>query len=472
MVNNREVRIVPLLLCFCLAFALIMVPSPEGINPKGWYLFAIFVASIFAIVSKSLPIGSVSILAIGSTLLTNALTVEEVLSGFSKPTIWLVVIAFFISRGFIKTGLGIRIAYLFTALIGRNTLGLAYGLVCIDFVMAPVILSSTARAGGIVYPILKSLALTYKSYPEENSRKRVGAFLTQTAYQANIITSAMFATAMAANPLIMNIAEEMGIDISWGSWALAASLPGIVSLIVVPYFLYKIYPPEVKEALGVSKTAWENLAEMGKIKRDEWIMCAVFVFLLVLWGGGKQIANIHITATAFFALGILLITGVLTWEDIRNEKGAWDALIWLSTLVTIASFLGKLDVIHWWIAIMGAYVQQMSWKEAFPVLIVLYFYSHYFFAGNTAHISAMYASFLGLGIALGVPSMLMALTLAFSSSLFAGLTHYGTGPAPIFFESRYVPLSEWWGIGLLVSFVNLGIWIGVGGLWWKFIGIW
>jgi DASS family divalent anion:Na+ symporter len=72
----------------------------------------------------------------------------------------------------------------------------------------------------------------------------------------------------------------------------------------------------------------------------------------------------------------------------------------------------------------------------------------------------------------GAPPVLAALVLAFFSNLFAGMTHYGTGPAPVLFGTGYVELGTWWRMGLLVSVVNIVIWVGLGGLWWKVLGLW
>ena len=114
----------------------------------------------------------------------------------------------------------------------------------------------------------------------------------------------------------------------------------------------------------------------------------------------------------------------------------------------------------------------MSWYIAFPVLITVYVYVHYFFASATAQVAAMYAAFLSLGIAVGVPPMLMALSLAFMSNIYATMTHYGTGPAPVFFGSGYVELKDWWRIGFYISVIQMFIWLGIGGVWWKVLGIW
>lgn len=96
------------------------IPSPAGLDPKAWHLFAIFVATIIGFISKPLPMGAIAVFALAVTALTGTLSIEETLSGFGNKTIWLIVIAFFISRGFIKTGLGARIAYLFVRMFGKK----------------------------------------------------------------------------------------------------------------------------------------------------------------------------------------------------------------------------------------------------------------------------------------------------------------------------------------------------------------
>jgi DASS family divalent anion:Na+ symporter len=136
--------------------------------------------------------------------------------------------AFFIAAGFTKTGLGARIAYALVALSGRSTLGLGYGLVATDFVLAPAIASNTARAGGVVLPILQSIARTAIAEDEVNGR-RTAAYLTLKAYQGTVETSAIFLTAMEANPLVVQLAANQGVAISWTTWAIAAVVPGFVS---------------------------------------------------------------------------------------------------------------------------------------------------------------------------------------------------------------------------------------------------
>ncbi|MFC7687782.1 anion permease [Ureibacillus sp. GCM10028918] len=470
--QKKEVKIIPLLVIVLIGAIIWFIPPPGDLQIQAWHLFAIFVATIIGLIIKPIPMGSMAILALTVITVTKTLTLEEALSGFQNSTIWLIVIAFFISRGFIKTGLGTRVAYLFVRLFGKKTLGLSYSLIASDLILSPAMPSNTARAGGILLPIIRSLSETYGSRTGDGTERKIGAFLTTTSFQANMITSAMFLTAMAANPLAAKMAEEVaGATISWVGWMVAAIVPGLISLIVIPIVIYKLYPPEIKETPSAAAEATKKLEEMGPIKKEEWYMIGIFILLVVLWIFGASI-NLDTTVTAFIGLVLLLLTQVLSWTDIKQEEGAWDTLIWFSVLVMMAMFLNSTGMIPWFSEMVQGLIGETSWMLALIVLAIVYFYSHYFFASNTAHVSAMYAAFLSVMVAAGAPPLVSALILAFFSNLFGCLTNYGSGPAPVFFGTGYVTQEKWWGLGLVISIIHIVIWLVIGGLWWKVLGLW
>lgn len=465
-------RLLRLLIPVVVGVAIWFIPPPEGVEVKAWHLFAIFVATIVGVIAKPLPMGAVTLIGIAVTAVTGTLTIAESLSGFANTTIWLIVMAFFISRGVIKTGLGHRIALFFVSRLGRRTLGLAYGLMATDLVLAPATPSNTARAGGVIMPIMRSISRTYGSEPGDASARKVGAFLTMSSFHVNAVTSAMFLTAMAANPLAVQLAADQGVQITWGTWALAALVPGILSLIVVPLVNYLIYPPELKDTKEAAEAARTELAKLGPLTGAEKIMAGTIVGLLLLWTLGDALLGMSATTTALVGLAALLIAGVLTWEDVKSETQAWDTLVWFAALVMMATFLNSLGLIPWLSQQMSSAVGGMGWMTAFIVLTVAYFFVHYLFASNTAQVSAMYAAFLGTAIIAGAPPVFAALVFGFISSLFGVLTHYAAGPAPVLFGTGYVPLSTWWRNGLAISVVLIVIWMGVGGVWMKVLGMW
>ena len=456
-------------LSFLVGLILWFLPEPQGVSTQAWHLFAIFIFTVLGVITKPLPIGTIAFIGLMLTTLTKTLTFDQAFTGFSNNIVWLIVFAFFIARGFIKTGLGFRIAYHLMDLLGKSTLGMGYGLVATDFVLSSAIPSLTARTGGVIFPLLNSLCKAFGSEPHNQPRK-VGAFLFVTAFQGSVITSAIFLTAMAGNPMIADLAEQVGISVTWGRWALAAIVPGLIALLVVPLFIYKIYPPEQKETPDAKKYAKKQLKDMGPISAGEWVMLLVFVLLIVLRAGAK-IIGIHPAVTAMVGLSLLLLSKVIAWDDITSEKGAWNILVWFSVLLMMAGFLTKLGFMAWFSDLVMVHLQGMNWVLGFTILFLVYFYSHYFFASNAAHIGAMFLPFLVLATAMGTPPALAVFSLAFASSLFGGLTHYGCGPAPIFFGAGYVKISDWWKLGFYISVINIIIWLGLGSLWWKLIGL-
>ncbi len=396
--------------------------KPAAVPVAGWHMFALFVGTIIACITRPLPIGGVSILAFALTVLTGTLPMDKAILGFGNSSIWMIAMAFFIARGFIKTGLGRRIALNFVRLFGKKTLGLAYSLIGVDLIMAPATPSNTARAGGVLYPIIKSLAQSFGSDPKDGTERKIGSFLVFAEYHGDMITAAMFMTAMAANPLVQTLAKSSGVNISWGGWFLAALVPGIISLIVVPWLIYKMYPPEIKETPNAKQWAEKELDQMGKMTLPEKLMAVIFIIALVLWMTGS-LTKIDASLAAFLTLGLLLVVGVLSWTDVLHETGAWNTLTWFSVLVMMAGSLTTLGFIPWLSSSIGSMLHGMSWFLVLAILIVFFFYSHYLFASSTAHVTAMYSALLAVAISAHVPPMLAALLLGFFGNLNASTTH-------------------------------------------------
>ncbi|XVK32126.1 anion permease [Pectinatus haikarae] len=459
------VFLIGVLLWFC--------PSPSGLDLFAWHLFAVFAAIIMGFILQPMPIGAVAFTGVTTAVLLGVMTVKSAISGYGNSTIWLIICAFLLARAFIKSGLGKRIAFFIIKTIGKSSLTLGYAITFSDFIISPATPSSTARAGGIIYPIIQSLSAALGSEPGVTARK-FGAYIMQIEYQANAITCAMFMTAMAGNPLIVELAEKTAdVHITWGIWAAAAIVPGIISLIVMPYLLYKLFPPEIGKMPFARKMADDELRKMGKISLNEKIVIAVFVGALVLWST-SGLTDMDATAVGMLTVVVLLLTGVLNWRDVLDEKGAWDTMFWMGSLIALANALAKSGFIKYLSTNVGNTILQagIPWVPAFGILILVYVYSHYGFASVSAHIGAMYAAFLGVAVAVGAPPLLAAITFAVLSNLMIPLTHYGGGAAPILFGAGYVSQAEWWKLGFIITAVNILIWLGIGGFWWKLCGLW
>ena len=453
------------------ALGIAFTPPPEGVTPQSWRLLAIFAATIVGSIVRPLPGGAVVLLGVTALALTGTLSPADALRGYADPIVWLVLAAFFISRGMVKTNLGRRIALLFVRAIGQSSLGLAYALALTDMTLASIIPSNGARSGGIIFPIAKSIAETYDSRPGPTAR-RLGAFLMPLLYQTDVIVCAMFLTGQASNILIASFARQVtGVDLSYSRWLVAGLVPGLVSLAVIPVLLYRVNPPEIKRTPAATQFAADELRRMGPMRLHERLMLLVFAVVAGLWMTAGW-HGVNYAVVALVGICVLLLSGVLDWEDVISERGAWDVFIWYGGLVRMADALGETGLTKRFAESAAAFTSGWVWWAALAALLLVYFYAHYGFASITAHATAMYTPFLVVIIAAGAPPALALLSLAYFSNLNASLTHYGTTPAPIWFGAGYVKQRTWWMLGLLVSVPNILIWTLLGFAWWKLLGWW
>ncbi|XP_010546344.1 PREDICTED: dicarboxylate transporter 2.1, chloroplastic-like isoform X2 [Tarenaya hassleriana] len=468
-------KILPLILSVAVGIILrFAVPIPQGVTPQGWQLLSIFLSTIAGLVLSPLPVGAWAFIGLTTSIVTRTLPFAAAFSAFTSEVIWLIVISFFFARGFVKTGLGDRIATYFVKWLGKSTLGLSYGLTLSEALIAPAMPSTTARAGGIFLPIIKSLSLSAGSKPGDSSSRKLGSYLIQSQFQCAGNSSALFLTAAAQNLLCLKLAEELGVVLSspWVSWFKAASLPAIISLLCTPLILYILYPPETKDTPEAPAMAAKKLEQMGPVTRNEWIMVGTMLLAVSLWVFGEAL-GIPSVVTAMIGLSILLLLGVLEWEDCLNEKSAWDTLAWFAVLVGMAGQLTNLGVVTWMSDCVANLLQSLSlgWPAAFGLLQAAYFFIHYLFASQTGHVGALYSAFLAMHLAAGVPGVLAALALAYNTNLFGALTHYSSGQAAVYYGAGYIDLPDVFKMGFVMAVMNAVIWGVVGSFWWKFLGL-
>ncbi len=475
---GRETR--PLALVVCLAVGLItwFIPTPSGLEPAAWHLFAIFLATIVGIIGKAAPMGALSVIAMALCAATGVVApdgdasdrISAALSGFSNSTIWLIVSAFFAARAVIASGLGERLAYLFVKIFGRSTIGLAYGLGLADLLTSPAIPSNTARSG-YVYPVMMSVARAFGSEPgRPETHQRLGSYLALTTYNLNLAVSVIFFTGAAPNAMASRLAAVAGVQVNWPGWLMASVVPGLIGVIAVPLVIYRLNRPEIRRTPDASAMASRELRRLGPVTAHEWTTLAVFVCMIVLWVVGDSFMSA--TTVALLGLGALLLTGALTWAQMKAEKSAWDTLTWFAALVMMGTALNDLGFIGWLGEHVGGMMDGLGTITAFAALAGVYALTHYLFASGTAHTASMFSVFLGVGLALGLPGVPLTVLLGAIPTLMGCLTHYGNGPAPLYFGSGYVELGAWWRTGLVLGIVHMAIWLVAGPIWWNIIGAW
>ena len=465
-----------------------IIPTPEGLSVIGWHLFGVYVATIVAIILKpfALPVillagVAISSIIIGITpgeewfdvknnkMLEIALEEEDVLNGYKSGTTWLVFAAFAMSTAFVATGLGKRIAYLLIGKFGSTTLRLGYVNACLDLLISPAMPSVTARAGGIIFPIMNSVAVSLGSDPATSPRK-AGRYLLLNTYMVVKGTGYLFLTAMAPNAFALQLMEPiLHVKFDWGQWFFAASIPGLLCLLLTPLVVYLICPPELKQ-LDNKAIAKKGLEELGPMTVREKTLLGLFILAVVSWALGKHIGLQEASTTAISIMALLVIFTVVSWDDLLKNKGAWNTLLWYGGILGLSSVLKKAHFFDWLSQFLGEKLAFLGTDHGTLAAVVLLFMSvaiRYLFAAGGAYIAAMVPVFSAVGLAAGADPTLLALGLLFSNCYGGALTHYGSGPAPVIYGAGYNDIKSWWIVGAVFAFGSLLIHVTIGFAWWK-----
>jgi len=453
-------------------FITYVLPLPEGVDPQGWRITGIFFATIAGLMIQPLPGSQVVLLGVTMLVLVGRVPMERALTGYSTTSVWMVLTVMLMSRALRDSGAARRIALCFIRAIGKTSLGLGYALHLTDLTLATGVPSITARSASIVFPIARSISSLYDSNPGKTA-PRLGTFLMTCMYQTSVVTSAMFFYSSAANILLGELAFEFtGLRITWTSWFIAGIVPGLLSSLAVPYLVFRVLPPEIRHIPSAPEFAQMELDKLGPVRGREAIVLSVFVFLVVFWVASSYTDWLSPGLVAFMGLVALFVTQALTWNAVLSERSAWDVFVWYGGLLTMGGLLnasGSTTAFANWV---GLWFIGVPWPVVLIVTLMIYFYAHYFFASTTVHALALYGPFIVLLVSVGAPAPLVVYSLLFINNLQAGLTHYGTTTSPVIFVEGYVGLRDWWRTGFYASVLNLVIWIAVGGVWWRVLGLW
>ena len=448
---------------FALAFGIWFTPVPAGLTAPAWHLFAVFVAAIASVLVGAYPLLTSTMLAVAAVVLTDTIPAAKAFGGFANPSVLLVVIAFLVAQAVVKSGLGRRISLFMVSLFGKSSLGLAYSIVITDAIIAPAFPSNTAR-GGVLFPIVLSVAQGSGSRPEDETGRRLGGYLMFCGMASLAVSSALWMTATSANPIGIQVVREFGLEIGFGKWLVAASVPALAAILAVPWVVAKLFPPGVGKTPEAPLAARKALGELGPLSRDEWITAVAFVLMVSGWIFADAL-KLNVTSIAFAGLGLLLMTNVLTLDDIATQGDTLATFLWLAVLFAMSGQLNELGFMGYAGQRLASHLGGLSWPVTYVTLVVLYVAIHYMFVSQSSQVLALLGVFLDVGIRGGVPPPLMAFALLFASSYFSVITPQGGSQNVIFVGEGYLTQPELYRLGLLVTLFFLAVFLVIGTAW-------
>jgi divalent anion:Na+ symporter, DASS family len=448
---------------FVLAISIWFTPVPDGLTAPAWHLFAVFVSAIASVLVGAFPLLTSTMLAIGAVVLTGTVTPAKAFAGFANASVLLVAIAFLVAKAVVKSGLGRRISLFMVSLFGRSSLGLAYSIVITDALIAPAFPSNTAR-GGVLFPIVLSVAQGSGSRPEDPEGRRLGGYLMFCGMASLSVSSALWMTATAANPIGIQVVQQFGVEIGFFKWLITASVPALIAIVLLPLVVARIFPPGVGATPNAPAAARKELATLGPLTRNEWITSAVFGFMVLGWIFADTL-QLNVTSIAFFGFGLLLLTNVLTLSDISTEGDTLATFLWLAVLFDLSGQLNEMGFMGYAGQRLASHMGGLSWPVTYVVLVALYVVIHYLFVSQSSQVLALLGVFLEVGIRGGVPAPLMAFALLFASSYFSVITPQGGSQNVIFVGSNYLKQPELYRLGFFVTLFYLSVFLVIGTGW-------
>jgi DASS family divalent anion:Na+ symporter len=452
---------------FAVAIGIWFAPVPAGLTAPAWHLFAVFVAAIISVLLGAFPLLTAAMIAVGTVVLTETITPAQAFSGFANSSVLLVVIAFIVAQAVVKSGLGQRISLFMVSHFGGSSLGLAYSIVLTDAAIAPAFPSNTAR-GGVLFPIVLSVSKGAGSNPDDPEGRRLGGYLMFCGMASLAVSSALWMTATSCNPIGVQIAQKFGVDIGFGSWFLASSVPALVAIGMLPLLVSKLFPPRVGNTPDAPAAARAELARMGPLSRDEWITAVTFVTMVAGWVFADSL-KLNVTSIAFTGFGALLLTGVLTLDDIAKQGDTLATFLWLAVLFALSAQLNELGFMSYVGERLASQLAGISRPALYLTLINLYVVIHYLFVSQTSQVLALLGVFLEVGVRGGVPAPLMAFGLLFASSYFSVITPQGGSQNIIFAASGYLTQRELYQLGFVTTLAFLAVFLLIGTPWVLFV---
>eukprot|EP00887_Chlorella_sp_A99_P007390 scaffold2.g7390.t1 len=452
----------PVRLAACLAVGglLALAPAPAGLSASAWRLVAICIATVLAWASEPLPRGAVGLLAMGALMVVGNLSFGDAFSGFTTEAPWLFAIADWASGSLASSGLCARLAYSLVARFGGTPLGLAYSLVATEALLALAVPSPAARAA-LVLPLLASLCQACGGeLSAVKGTERLGGYLVASCFLASAVSSGMFLTGLAANSLAATLAEAtLHMSLSWGTWARAALAPGLASLLLTPPLLLKLWPPEVEDTAGAAAKARRELASMGPPSIAERLTAAALAATVVMWALGGRL-GLPLVAAALVGLALLLVAGVLSWEQCLANSDALDGAVWLGAAASMALQLHRCgfaawlgDKVEFWIRGAG-----LGWQASLWLVAACYASARYLTGSAAMHIGFLHAACLSGAAAAGIAPLRAALLLAQLVGVTRCLTASSAGAPCAYFSAGYVSRGDWLAISFVVSAAYCAIW--------------
>ena len=489
--EKEGVRIAALGWAACLLVAAIpwFLPAPDGLSASAWIYAGLFAAVFVGLLLAPAPAAVVTLagLLAASLLRVGAPGSEAgpplshsapealrwAFSGFSSPLVWLVFSVAMIGTGVEKTGLGVRIGHILTRCLGKSALGLGYAVTLTETLLALVVPSATARSG-VVQPLVMGIPALCRSGPARSPRA-IGAYLSWVAFASSCVASSLFLTAFIPNLIALDMLKLANLPVpDWRTWFIAVAPGGLLLLAATPLLAYWLYPPDQKRIDTLPHMEDGRVLQSARHSIRQLTLLILLALTLMAWVIGEPL-GFATPATALALVCLLVVCGILDWEDVIGNARAWNLVLWLGAMLSLTAGLDNMGILDWCLHRNVRIMQDFTPMMYLVALAVLFFFSRYAMAGSGVYAAMLLPLFLAAGSSLAGMTPADAARFGFLLAALVGLsgvlTPYATGQGMIWFSAGYIRRGEFWFLGLLFGVIYLAVflaavvpWLGMGGI--------
>jgi Di- and tricarboxylate transporters len=315
-------------------------PAGSGLGPASMIFMGIFACALIYLVTNVVADYIVAMFFLSAFAIFHVAPFKDVFASFASTGTWLMVGALALGAAAYKCGLLKRISFWTMRIFPETFRGQIMALLSAGLIISPLIPSVTAKAT-IMAPLSRSISETLGFKPHS---KGASGLFSATMISSYAVGNSFLSGTLMAYTMVLLLPANFRADITWTKWFLAA-LPWMVVLMVLSYFAIMILH-KPSEAVNIpSGYARKSLEELGPMTRDEKVVGIILVTTLILWMT-QSWHNIDSALVAFVAGALLFVLGVLDRKDFR-EKIPWDAFVYISGILSIASLISTVKVDKW-----------------------------------------------------------------------------------------------------------------------------
>ena len=476
-----------LVLGFLVLLAILALPTPADLPTAGHRMLAILLFSVIVWMSDSISyavsaavimrlmavlLGTAPDVAKPAELLGTSKALTLALGGFSNTAFALVAGALFLAVAMTQTGLDKRIALFVLSKIGAKTNRVLIGVILVGFILSFFVPSTTARVSCMV-PIVMGIITAFGV----NKKSSFAAVMMIATAQADSLWNVGIKTAAAQNMIAVGfIKSQLGVDISWLDWFIAAAPFSAIMSVVLYYVLMKLMPPETNEIAGGDATVKRLLTEMGPMKLDEKKLLFMSCTLLFLWATEKIVHNFDTSTTTIVAIALMLMPGigVMNWKD-AQPKINWGTIILFGVGISLGSALLSTKAAAWLAKIIVSAIglQTMPALIILAVLAAFLIIIHLGFASATALAAAMIPIVISILQSVKTPGInIIGLTMILQYVISFGFILPVNAPQNmIAYGTETFEVKDFIKTGIPLTIIAYLLILLMGATYWKWLGL-